>query len=68
MLVEQNSKLHMERNYTVSQKHIPSLTGYSFSTSTNFYTFWHMASAEIQKSDAGKIFSNVLLLLNNALK
>ena len=46
MLVEQNSKLHMERNYTVSQKHIPSLTGYSFSTSTNFYTFWHVISKD----------------------
>ena len=44
-------------------KHVPSLAGYSFNTSTNFYNFWHMSSADIQKSAAGITFSTMSLLL-----
>ena len=49
--------------YSVSQKNVPSLTGYSFNTYPPIFTFLHMSSTDIQRLSTGITFSTTSLLL-----
>ena len=55
--------------YSVSQKSVPSLTSYKFTTHPPIFTIFGTSSAEIQKSAAGITFRITrFYLLYNALK